>query len=220
MSRISLIVGYDPLCGWCYGIIPALRALAQARPDIPQHILLGGLVSGDRVGPYAAMEGYIRAASETLRAVTGRAPSDAFFDLIRKPGVLGDSAPPSIVIAHVQKLAPHALPEFAHAVTEAHFEEGRDLNDPQTYADLFQRMGLALNVPDLTDAATRARNVWSEARALRIERFPTLILSVGGRLVPLPTVYDPVRLQHLIADHEELANQTDTTADRRGHLVR
>lgn len=204
MSTMALIVGYDPLCGWCYGIIPALRALEQARPDLPQHMLLAGLVAGDRVGPYSALEGYIRDASKTLHAVTGRAPSEAFFDLIRRAETIGDSAPPSLVIDHVRRVAPHAATQFAHAVTEAHFAEGRDLNHPNTYADLFRRMGLVLPVPDLSRAKDRAQGVWSEGRALNITRFPTLILRGPDGLVPLPTEYNPSRLQRLIAEHEDL----------------
>jgi putative protein-disulfide isomerase len=67
MNGEGLIVGIDPLCGWCYGILPALRALNEAEPGLPMRAVMAGLVTGDRVGPYAQMEGYIRGASERLR---------------------------------------------------------------------------------------------------------------------------------------------------------
>jgi putative protein-disulfide isomerase len=198
MSGEHLIVGIDPLCGWCWGIIPALRALEKAEPDLPLRVVMTGLVTGARVGPYAEMESYIRAACERLRAVTGRAPSEAFFDMIRRPGVIGDSGPPCIAIARVAERAPDRALGFAHAVVEAHFGEGMDLNDPGTYRTLFDSMGLDLGVPDLTDrdAAERA---WAEGRALGILRFPTLILARDGELTTLPTEYDAPRLQKLVA---------------------
>ncbi|MGP1356570.1 hypothetical protein [Roseicyclus sp.] len=198
MSRERLFVGIDPLCGWCYGIVPALRALEQAEPDLPLRVVMAGLVTGARVGPYAEMETYIRGASERLRAVTGRAPSEAFYETIRRPGVLGDSAPPCLAIAHVAKHAPDRALGFAHAVVEAHFGEGMDLNDPDTYRTLFDRMGLDLAVPDLTDRDAAA-HAWTEGRALCIRRFPTLILRRGGTMTALPTEYDPARLRDLVA---------------------
>ncbi len=55
----ELLYGFDPLCGWCYGVAPAMRRVAADHPDLPVRLVMAGLVSGDRVGPYAAMEGYI-----------------------------------------------------------------------------------------------------------------------------------------------------------------
>lgn len=193
-----LIVGLDPLCGWCFGILPALRALAGAFPDLPQHPVMSGLVTGERVGPYAEMEGYIRGASERLRAVTGRAPSQAFFDLIRRPGVVGDSAPPGIAIAHVVQLAPERAMAFADAVIEAHFEEGRDLNRPDVYRSILGRMQLDPALPDLGDAVA-AERAWREGRGLGIAWFPTLIHEAGDRRMALPAEYDPARLVAAVA---------------------
>lgn len=129
---MELLYGMDPLCGWCFGIAPAIRRTMEDHPDIAVTPVLGGLVSGARVGPYAEMEGYIRSASVRLQAVTGRAPSPAFFDLIRRPGLRGDSGPPSVAIAGVRATHPARLADFALRLTEAHFTLGADLNDPAT----------------------------------------------------------------------------------------
>jgi putative protein-disulfide isomerase len=94
----ELIYGFDPLCGWCYGIVPAVRRVAEDHPEIPIRLVMAGLVSGERVGPYGEMEGYIRGASGRLREVTGRGPTEAFFQLITTPGVEGNSGPPSLAV--------------------------------------------------------------------------------------------------------------------------
>lgn len=185
-----LIYGFDPLCGWCYGAIPALRALREAAPDLPIHLVMSGLVTGDRVGPYAEMEGYIRGASENLRKVTGRAPSDAFFELIRTPGVQGNSAPPSVAIDAVIRARPDAALPFAHAVIEAHFERGADLNDPATYAPLLAAHAPDVALPNLSDPAL-AEAAWAEGRAMGIRSFPTFAVVRGGRAEVLPSLYDP-----------------------------
>jgi putative protein-disulfide isomerase len=193
----ELIYGFDPLCGWCYGAVPAMRRVAEDHPDVTIHLLMGGLVSGDRVGPYAEMEGYIRGASGHLREVTGRAPSEAFFRLITTPGVEGNSAPPCIAIAHVAGLAPDRAVEFAHKVIEAHFEEGANLNDPATYQPLLASVGVTEPLPDLHDGQL-ADAVWEQGRRIGLRSFPTLAVLKDGQARVLPSEYDPARLSALV----------------------
>ena len=189
-----LIYGFDALCGWCYGIVPAMRRVARDHPGLGIEAVFPGLVTGARVGPYAEMEGYIRSASLRLRDVTGRAPTEAFFDLIRRPGVLGDSGPPTAVFAHVKAHRPDRLLDVAHAVTEAHFETGADLNDPEAYRAILDALGLGLGVPPLDDRDAIGR-AWAEGRAMGITHFPTLILN--GET--LPPIYEPDALSAHIA---------------------
>jgi putative protein-disulfide isomerase len=187
----TLTYGFDPLCGWCYGFVPAMRRLRAARPEIDIRLALPGLVTDGRVGPYAEMEGYIRGASERLRAVTGRAPTEAFFDMIRRPGVLGRSAPPCLVLARAREVDADGALGLAHAMIEAHFERGADYNDPSTYPPLLEAAGLEMEVPDLEGDASA---LWARERRLGITSFPTLI--ANGR--SLPVEYDPDRLVALV----------------------
>jgi putative protein-disulfide isomerase len=194
----ELLYGFDPLCGWCYGIVPAMRRVARDHPGLPIRLVMAGLVSGERVGPYREMEGYIRGASARLREATGRAPSEAFFRLIAREGVTGDSGPPCIAIAHVAGLAPDCAVPFAHRVIEAHFEDGADLGDPATYAPLLSAAGLPPRLPDLGDRAL-AEAVWAEGRRIGLRSFPTLAVVRDGRAQVLPSEYDPGRLSALVA---------------------
>ncbi len=126
-----LLYGYDPLCGWCYGFTPALRHLRQAFPDLEIRPVMGGLVTGARIGRYAAMEGYIRAASTRLKEITGMAVSPAFFERITgNPAIVASSVVPCAAVLQVRKAAPHRAAEFAAALQLAHFGAGEDLNDP------------------------------------------------------------------------------------------
>ena len=193
---MRLIYGFDPLCGWCYGFVPAMRALVAARPDLNVRLTVPGLVTGDRVGSYAEMEGYIRAASERLRAVTGRAPSAAFFDTIRRPDVVGQSAPPCRVLAAARAADPRAALTLAHLVIEAHFEDGADLNEPAIYPPLIARAGL----PDPLPEAPEAETLFAAERRFGIISFPTLAIERDERLDALPTEYDPARVVALVND--------------------
>ena len=161
----TFIYGYDPICGWCYGAAPALRAVAKV---MPVRLVMSGLVTGERVGPAAAMETYVRGAAERLKAVTGRAPSEAFYSWMRSPGAVAASAPPAVAVHAVQMARPEAALGFAQALTEAHYADGMDPND--AYA------------------------AFAEGRAMGISSFPTFLLESEGQLTPLPTLYDPTAL--------------------------
>ena len=190
----TLIYGYDPICGWCYGAAPVVRAVGER---FPVRLAMAGLVVGGRVGPAAAMEPYVRQASQRLEAVTGRAPSGAFYAWMRSPGAVAASAPPAVAVHAVQRQRPDAALAFAHAVTEAHYGEGMDPNDPDAYAPLLAAHAPGVALPDIHDPGL-AEAAFAPGRALGIRSFPTFLLEHdGGRVEELPTLYDA---QALIAE--------------------
>ena len=193
----ELIYGFDPLCGWCYGIVPAMERVRTDHPGLRVRLVMAGLVTDDAVGPYARMEGYIRQAEKQLRKVTGRESSEAFFRLIARPGVVADSGPPCVAIAHVAGLAPEKAVDFAHLVIEAHHSDGADLNDPATYGPLLRKLDLPPDLPDIGDGRL-ADAVWSEGRRIGLRAFPTLAVLKDGRARLLPSEFDPERLSHLV----------------------
>ncbi|WP_156362986.1 DsbA family protein [Rubellimicrobium mesophilum] len=195
----ELIYGFDPLCGWCYGIVPAMRRVAEEHPDIPIRLVMPGLVAGEGVGPYSRMAGYIREAEKRLAQVTGQGSSEAFFRLIETPGVEANSGPPCVAIAYVAGLAPERAVDFAHLVIEAHHGDGADLNDPATYAPLLSKVGLPADLPDIHDPAL-AESVWAEGRRIGLRAFPTLAVVRDGRARVLPSEFDPERLSELVGN--------------------
>jgi len=74
----KILYVHDPLCGWCYGFIPALDAFAATHPDIDIEVIPGGLVRGEKVGPYGDMLDYISTAAPRMTQITGQALGDAF----------------------------------------------------------------------------------------------------------------------------------------------
>ena len=196
-QRVSLIYGYDPLCGWCYGFIPAMRALRQARPDLPVEVLPGGLSTGTPPKRYRDMAEYIRGAEQHLERITGRKPSDAFHALITGPADPdGGSERPSHAVLQMKEIAPARSLDFAHLIQEAHFGQGRDLNDPQTYDAICE----AHDLPKIdANAAMRADETdplcagsFARARALGITSFPTTLVMRGDvPVAAIQSVYDP-----------------------------
>ena len=187
----TLIYGYDPICGWCYGAAPAIRAAAEI---IPVRLVMAGLVVGPRVGPAAEKESYVRQAAGNLRAVTGRAPSEAFFQWMRRPDAVADSGPPAVAIDAVRRNHPEAALRFAQAVTEAHYAEGMDPNDPASYAPLLAEHAPTVTLPDIHDPGL-ADAAFAEGRRLGIAAFPTLLVAHDdGQITPLPMNYAPAAL--------------------------
>ena len=193
----TLIYGYDPICGWCYGAAPVVRAVAGR---FPVRLAMAGLVVGERVGPAAAMEPYVRQASQRLKSVTGRAPAEAFYAWMRSPGAIAASAPPAVAVDAVRRERPDAALAFAHAVTEAHYRDGMDPNDPDAYAPLLAEHAPGPELPDIHDPAL-AEAAFADGRRLGIRSFPTFLLERDdGTLLELPTLYDPDALLREIED--------------------
>jgi putative protein-disulfide isomerase len=196
------VYGFDPLCGWCFGLVPAMETLASARPDLEIEVALGGLVVGARVGPYAAKADYIREASARLEAVTGRRPSEAFFRrVLGAPDVVASSVPPSRAIQQARERAPDRALAFAHAVQEAHFRDGRDLNDPGLYDELAARSGIppGFDVPPPDAMPEPLASEIARTRSLGIASFPTLLAETDGALLRLPHAYRPDELLAVVA---------------------
>ncbi len=186
----TFVYGYDPICGWCYGAAPAVRAVARL---LPVRLAMAGLVVGPRVGPAFEMESYVRAAAGRLEAVTGRAPSEAFYGWMRRPDAIAASGPPAVAVHAVQRERPDAAVAFAHAVTEAHYAEGMDPNDASAYAPLLGAHAPGVTLPDLHDPAL-AEAAFAEGRAIGIAAFPTFLLERDGRYETLPSLYEPEAL--------------------------
>ncbi|MEL6751004.1 MAG: DsbA family protein [Pseudomonadota bacterium] len=192
-----LIYAFDPLCGWCYGFAPVLDAVHDAHPDLPIDVCMGGLVTGERVGPYSAMRDYIKGASARMAKVTGRRLEPAFFNrLLADDSVVSSSVPPCIVTAHAREAAPDtvALLSFMRELQNAHFQRGADYNDPQTYRDVLDAAGIAMDVPALDSTANveAIAQEFANTRALGINSYPS-VLAQGplNQLRPLAVEYDP-----------------------------
>ncbi len=193
-GRPDLVYGFDPLCGWCFGFIPAMEALAKQRPDLTVHIALGGLVTGQRIKPYAEMASYIRQSSWRLADATGHRPSAAFAKrILSRSDILASSIPPSAAILQVRRARPAMALAFAHSVQRAHFEDGEDLNDPATYAKLSTQLelDLPLEIPMPQEYSDDIQTEFQATRALGISSFPTVLVRSAGLLKPLPTTYRP-----------------------------
>ena len=202
-----LIYGFDPLCGWCYGFGPVLQAVRAELPDLAIDLRLGGLITGERIGPYADAASYIERASARMIAVTGVRLGDAFRRrILGDPTVISSSLPPSDALLQLRQRAPDRVLDMAEALQTAHFRDGMDLNDARTYVAVANVIGLDmafhLRAPDVVAPAVAKE--FQDARAFGLTSFPSLRLEVGGRDLDIEVSYDPkmivAQIRSILAD--------------------
>lgn len=132
----TLIYVHDPLCGWCFGLTEAISQIAKSFPDLSIEIRLGGLVTGDRIAPYAMLHDYVKANGPNMQSVTGARIGDAFLTEMLPSQTLMSSHPPNCAILTVRETEPAWALDFTIAVQDAHFVDGADLNKPELYSQI------------------------------------------------------------------------------------
>jgi len=190
----QIIYGYDPLCGWCYGFIPALQALKRHRPDIEVQLKMGGLVTGERIRPYKEMAEYIKGASTRMAAVTGQHLGQAFFErILLRDDILSSSYVPCAAILQMRQTHPTRVLDFAYGIQTAHFRDGEDLNTLVTYESITKSLGIAIDfeLPTVRELPTTLAAEFHNTRSLGINSFPTILVEIAGKWQALPTLYEP-----------------------------
>ncbi|KJY90288.1 hypothetical protein TW84_10615 [Vibrio neptunius] len=179
---IKILYIQDTLCGWCFGLIPALRQLKKVEPDIEVEVIPGGLFADIPSKPYSTLVSHIRSAEMSLEQVTGQKPSQAFHQMISasdSPALA--SSPPAKAILEMKSLNPDVVLEFAHQLQEAHYTEGRDLNLPETYDQICSQHGwpkldtTAIVAADKLDVSVA--NSYQRARELGVNGYPTILIA-------------------------------------------
>ncbi|UOQ52980.1 DsbA family protein [Hymenobacter cellulosivorans] len=178
---------FDPLCGWCYGMSPVIERIQnEFAGRLTVSVLSGGMVTGENVGPIRQDWDYISVALEQVEKVAGVEFGRAFRELGAEGSRRQDSEPPSRALTVFRQLDPYnQTASFAHALQQAYFGEGKDLNDPDTYAVLAADFGL--NVAEfqrrwaLPETAQATRQEFAAVGRIGVQGFPTTILRVGNQ---------------------------------------
>ncbi|KUG06686.1 DsbA family protein [Solirubrum puertoriconensis] len=208
----QLLYIFDPLCGWCYGMSPLIKRLAEEYAErVPFTVLSGGMVTGDDVEPIGKRWDYISQALKQVEQVTGVEFGAAFHALGAEGSYVNNSEPPSRALMVFKQLDPlNREVAFAHDIQRAHFAEGRDLNAPDTYEQLAKAYSLDAGEfrrwweSDATREATQ--HEFDMVRQLGVQGFPTLVFVHGHQGYVLTRGYQPY--EELKAGLEQLLNET------------
>ncbi len=138
----NLVYIFDPLCGWCYGFSPVILDLYARKQDEYNFIVLcGGLAVFDRALPIEEGYDYIEREMETVSRHTGVVFGEEFRNIVSEGSYIYDSLPACRAMIAFRTLNPGKQIEFAHALHEALFYHGEDLNDMDFFVSLADEFG-------------------------------------------------------------------------------
>ncbi len=178
----KIIYLYDALCGWCYGFSPVMQQLySKYAGRIEFEVLSGGMMRGPRMGPIDEVAPYIKKAYRDVEARTGVTFGVPFLENILEPGTaVLSSDMPGIALTVFRQHLPGQVLAFAHALQNALYRDGLELNDVETYRALAGQFGLPGDdfIRDLQAEENRYATMqeFQTVANWGISGFPTLLL--------------------------------------------
>ncbi|WP_330302174.1 MULTISPECIES: DsbA family protein [unclassified Streptomyces] len=185
---MKLVYVFDAYCGWSHGFSGTLREVTTRHPELPVHVISGGLFTGPRRVPIREF-GYVQGANAKIAELTGAEFGEGYERLIADGSFVMDSEAAARGVAALRQAAPARAAELAVALQHAFYVDGLSLSDPVTYRTVAAAAGLdsdavlaAFSAPE-TRAAAEAD--FRRAAALGVTGFPTLLAVDGHSVTPL-----------------------------------
>lgn len=196
MNPASFSLVFDPLCGWCYAVHPALQALQEAF-GLPMAFLPSGLFSGAGARPMSpAFRDMAWGQDQRIQQLTGQVFSEAYHrNILGNVGRPFDSTVPTLAFLALEQAAPGEAVEILHRLQRLRNVEGVDSSDPQKLLPLALAYGLDADVflgafePDSAvrqEAGQRQARARELMRQMQAQGVPELVLQAEGRAVSVP----------------------------------
>ncbi|VXC99427.1 Protein-disulfide isomerase [Enterobacterales bacterium 8AC] len=143
MKTLTLHYIFDPLCGWCYGAAPLVKA-AQTVPGLSIALHAGGMMTGsNRRRISEEWRNYVMPHDKRIAELTGQIFGEKYFNgLLYDTTAVMDSIPPITAILAAEQLAGRGI-DMLHRIQEAHYQEGLRIADTPVLTTLAQELGLA-----------------------------------------------------------------------------
>ena len=179
----ALIYVTDPMCSWCWGFAPVLRALID-QTGLPVEVMLGGLAAGPSA---RSMTPEVRAELTEQWSTVERQTQQSFNTtaLDERPADWRyDTLVPCMSVVAVRAQAPSSALDAVEALQKAFYLQGQDITDASVCADVLSAL-----VPDPSqlrddlnsDALVEATvQEFASARELGVAGFPTVIVRAGN----------------------------------------
>jgi putative protein-disulfide isomerase len=180
---------YDPLCGWCYGAEPLVRA-AQSVAGLELRLHAGGLWPEPTRLP-EEMRRYIAQADARVGEMSGQPYGKAYLEgLLLDPELVLHSPPTIAAVLAAEQLAAGRGLEMLSAIQHAHYEEGLHVVEREELCRLAERLGFDpgafASVLESAPVEAHVRETRRLMAAVGAQGFPSFVLEVEGRLVGVP----------------------------------
>ncbi len=184
----------DPMCSWCWGFAPVIKAIAARWGGlVPVSLIVGGLRPGATEAMDEAMKSYIRHHWREVEKKTGQ---PFRYDFFENDGFVYDTEPACRAAVAMRRLSPASALPYFEALQSAFYAENRDITQAPVLGELAVPFGIepdifqeAFSSPE-THKATR--NDFTRAREMGVTGFPALIARDGEQYGFLTLGYRPL----------------------------
>lgn len=190
-----LIYIMDPMCSWCWGFAPVIDAIQQAYPDLPLHLVAGGL----RPGVTDPMQDSARQAlTEHWQAVGRTSGQPILTPDVLPAGFIYNTEPACRALVVARELEPDRVWSLVKAIQSAFYTRAEDVTQCSLLSDLAEQVGYPRSrfskafVADSAQLAVAADFSW--VGDLGISGFPTLLAERDGMLALLANGYQPAEV--------------------------
>lgn len=191
----------DPLCGWCFGAAPLLKA-SQQIPGLTIQLHFGGLFSSpnNKIAD-PTMVRFIMTHHERITQLTGQTPGPAMTELLNSGDAVLDSTPPIHAILAVGMVGGDAM-AYYQAIIKAHFIDGRRIAEINTLQEIADECGID---PDSFQQAFN--NLSNEDVAQHINDSRVFLQRIGGQGFPTFALEQDGQIQML--NHQSMYNNPE-----------
>jgi len=182
MAIDHLIYLYDPMCGWCYGAMPAIHGLADLNGCIVEPVPTG-LFGGDPAKRIdAGMAQHIEQIDARIASMSGQRFSDVYRrKVLGNPEMPFDSRPATLALTAVSKWNVLRELDGLHALQRERFVAGRDISNRDVIA---QALAASLGDEPDTWLTRMADPTLAHATETRMRRANKIMKSIGVQGVP------------------------------------
>jgi len=186
----------DTMCGWCYGFSDVITRIEEKYKDSYDFdILPGGMWTDEDVKTMShSLGNYIKGHIVRIEQLTGKHFGEGYNkNILESNSIILDSFPGAKAVVLVSKMKKEVAFDFLKKIQEAHFVEGKDMNNLEIYSEIAE----SFNIPkdefekkylsaDLTEETLKA---FEMVEALRVASFPTVIAIKDNKRIMIAQGY-------------------------------
>jgi putative protein-disulfide isomerase len=175
--RKELILVADPMCSWCWGFAPAVRAIRENYGDkLAVNLIVGGLRTGNDKIMDVDTKTYIRHHWEEVSKASGQ-PFD--FNFFEREEFVYDTEPACRACVTVRGIKPEVTLNYLELLHRGFYANNRDVTNSSVLTSLAVSLGIdATNFTTIfqsEEARAATFNDFQVALNLGVTGFPTIV---------------------------------------------
>lgn len=180
---------YDPMCSWCWGYRPTwLQLQKKLQPLVQVHSRVGGLAEDSNVTMPEEMQSFLQQTWHKISAELGTQFNFDFWSQCQPKRSTYPACRAVIIARKYQKEQAMCL-----AIQEAYYQHAQNPSEVKTLIEIAGTIGLDKDVfaKQITNNELNLQlmDEIQKVRAMPIQGFPSLVLSIGEELISIKLDY-------------------------------